>query len=538
MKETVYERYGLSSNPFRDLSSESLENIDIFHVTQAVDEELTRMKEEIIYKENKAVVGVLGGLGAGKTERMLLAANEASSQGLFYIMANMTFETQWVIEGVLDSIINNKKIGLFSRLFSSPKWLKEVYKLKKVSKTGYDPERAGRVIAEALNSNAPSFLFINDFHHLSHALDSQRFLHVLHVLVDHIRHGVMIMIVSDLKFFQGLMKNHPSLNERINRKIIVPPLSDDEANLIIAKRLLEKRIVDDIEPLYPFTDDGIRLLNTEVKGNPRHLLKLADVVIEYAARKRAIMIDESIVHEIVTLGKNKQLHVEFDDKEPVIQSIPQGNPMYTPSIQPASPKKRLSLLKRSKQKNSGKQQPIEYGKPFNYTSSNATTSSSSPSLQQYDKSNEPVFPPITNDINSFDHYDDQVESYSPSDESIQESFDDDSAECIQVDSSYSLSKSSAKKNNPDTKKKGSHSSKSKKPKNSAKKPSKSVSKATSNKTSVKSEVKTLVKPAKKTESSFVKIKCPECSKIFAMEIDESTKTLTCPYCKFVGDVSD
>jgi ribosomal protein S27E len=533
MKQSVYERYGLSSNPFRDLSSESLENIDIFHVTQGVDEELTRMKEEIRYKENKAVVAILGGLGAGKTERMLLAANEASSQGLFYIMANMTFETQWVIEGVLESIINNKKIGLFSRLFSSPKWLKEVYKLKKVSKIGYDPERAGRVIADALNANAPSFFFINDFHHLSHASDSQRFLHVLHVLVDHIRPGVMIMIVSDFNFFNGLMRNHPSLNERINRKIVVPPLSDDEANLIIAKRLLEKRIVDDIEPLYPFTDDGISLLNAEVKGNPRHLLKLADVVVEYAARKRAIMVDESLVHEIITLGKNKQLNVEFDEKEPVIQSIPQGNPLYIPSVKTASPKKRLSLLRRSKQKNSGHQQPIEYNKPFNYSSSNSISSSSDSSSSPYAGNNEAVFPD-SNNPTPFDQYDDQVESFSSS----EDSFDTEEKKCIQVDSSYSVSKPSAKKNNSENKKKASTSAPKKKTKKEGIKPSKPVSKVNASDLSAKSELKTLVKPVKKTEESFVKIKCPECYKIFAMEIDDSTKTLTCPYCKFVGDVSE
>lgn len=524
MKQSVYERYGLSSNPFRDLSSESLENIDIFHVTQGVDEELTRMKEEIRYKENKAVVAILGGLGAGKTERMLLAANEASSQGEFHIMANMTFETQWVIEGVLESIINNKKIGLFSRLFSSPKWLKEVYKLKKVSKTGYDPERAGRVIAEALNANTPSFFFINDFHHLSHAMDSQRFLHVLHVLVDHIRHGVMIMIVSDFNFFNGLMRNHPSLNERINRRIVVPPLSDDEANLIIAKRLLEKRIVDDIEPLYPFTDDGIRLLNAEVKGNPRHLLKHADIVVEYAARKRAIMIDESLVQEIITLGKNKQLNVEFDEKDPVIQSIPQGNPLYNPVVKTTSQKKRLSLLKRSKQKNSSQQQPIMYNKPLNY---NPSAVSSSP----YTTDTQAAFP--DNPLNAFEQYD-EVESYSAS----EDSFDNEESKCVQVDPSYSVSKPIVEKKNL-TSKKTSGSSVAKKTKTSTKKPLTSGSKGKSSDVPAqsKSEIKTLVKPVKKSEDSFVKIKCPECFKIFAMEIDDSTKTLTCPYCKFVGDVS-
>lgn len=169
MKDKVYERYGLSSNPFRDLSSESLENIDIFHIHQDVDDELSRMKEEVSYLENKAFVCVLSGLGMGKTERLLLTANEAKENNLFYILRNMTFETQWVIGGILDIILNQEKVGFYSKFISKPKWYKDVVKVKKASKISYDPELAGRVIAQALNENAPSFLLINDFHHISHA---------------------------------------------------------------------------------------------------------------------------------------------------------------------------------------------------------------------------------------------------------------------------------------------------------------------------------------------------------------------------------
>ena len=153
MQQSIYERYGLSGNPFRDLSSESLENVDIFHVVQAVDEELTRMKDEVIYKENRVVVGILGGLGAGKTERLLLAANEAKQQGFFAILRNMTFETQWVVEGILDSIVKQTKLSFFKKLFSAPYWYKSINKMKKISKVTYDPELAGRIIAQALNQN-------------------------------------------------------------------------------------------------------------------------------------------------------------------------------------------------------------------------------------------------------------------------------------------------------------------------------------------------------------------------------------------------
>jgi len=110
-EKTGYERFGLRSNPFRDLSSESLENVDIFHVVQELDENLNRIKEEIFYKENKAFIAILGGLGAGKTERLLLAANEGRKQNAFVVFQSMSMETRWAIEGILESITKETHLG-------------------------------------------------------------------------------------------------------------------------------------------------------------------------------------------------------------------------------------------------------------------------------------------------------------------------------------------------------------------------------------------------------------------------------------------
>ncbi|MBN1280529.1 MAG: hypothetical protein JXA00_02660 [Candidatus Thermoplasmatota archaeon] len=352
MQKTGYERYGLSSNPFRDLSSESLENVDIFHVVQRVDEDLARMREEVFYKENKAVVAVLGGLGAGKTERLLLVANEAKRNNAFYVFQNMTFETRWVVEGILHLLLLQSHLGFFTRLFSAPKWYKSVKKKLKKAEKQYDPDKAGRIIADALNNNAPSFLLINDFHHLARVEDAERFLHTLHVMIDHIDQGVMIMISSDQQYFESLMEQHKSLHERINRKIQIPPLSDEEAQLMIAKRLLEKRLVDDVDPLYPFTPEGVAFLNLDVAGNPRHLLKLADVVIDYAAKKRSIMIDEVVVGEVLSMVKEQKITIPEDAVAPELVCVPIQKITTTASSEPSSntQKTTMSHKKTSSQK--------------------------------------------------------------------------------------------------------------------------------------------------------------------------------------------
>ena len=71
LEKSGYERYGLTGNPFRDLTSDSIEDVEIFHVKQQIDGELNELIEEVEAKENKAVVMLLADLGAGKTERLI-----------------------------------------------------------------------------------------------------------------------------------------------------------------------------------------------------------------------------------------------------------------------------------------------------------------------------------------------------------------------------------------------------------------------------------------------------------------------------------
>jgi phage FluMu protein Com len=315
MIKTGYDRYGLSGNPFRDLSSESLENVDIFHVVQEIDHELKIIKDEIFEKENKAVLAILGGYGVGKTERLLLVKNEAKNNGFYSVFKNMSNETRWTVASVMDEMISNanKKLGFFKRIFNSPKWYKNILKIRKQVKTNYDPEKIGHVIVEALNENAPSCLLLNDLHNLSQPADLDNFVQVLHVIADNSDPGVLTMLCSDIDFFEKLMKRHLSMNERINRKFVVPPLSNNEANLMIAKRMLDKRLVDNIEPLYPFTEEAVAVMNDEAEGNARKLLKVASVVIDNASQRKIMTIDGFTTHEILKVSENQKLNVDFEE---------------------------------------------------------------------------------------------------------------------------------------------------------------------------------------------------------------------------------
>jgi hypothetical protein len=314
LEKTGFERYGLSGNPFRDLSSENLEDVEIFHVPQFIDKDIIEIREETLSKENKAVIALMGMLGAGKTERLLLLKNEAARRGAFCVMGGVTTETQWMVKNILESMLDKKNTG-GSKSLKSGKWIKAVKKASKIiSKDGadYDPEKIGHVIADALNANTPAFLLINDLHRLPEKEDMEQFLQILYVVTNEIVPGVMVVLSGDEKYFKGVLYSNATLNERINRKLVIPPLSVHEATLMIAKRLLAKRLVDDMDALYPFTADSIGELNGMAKGNPRALLKYADFLLENAVKARAVQIDEDLVKVMVEQNETVNLINDSD----------------------------------------------------------------------------------------------------------------------------------------------------------------------------------------------------------------------------------
>jgi hypothetical protein len=267
------------------------------------------IREEALNKENKAVIALMGVLGAGKTERLLLLKNEAARRGAFCVMGGVTTETQWMVKNILESMLDKKNTG-GNKGLKSGKWIKAVKKASKIiSKDGadYDPEKIGHVIADALNANTPAFLLINDLHRLPEKEDMDQFLQILYVVTNEIVPGVMVVLSGDEKYFKGVLYSNATLNERINRKLVIPPLSIHEATLMIAKRLLAKRLVDDMDALYPFTADSIGALNGIAKGNPRALLKYADFLLENAVRARAVQIDEDLVKVMVEQNETVNL---------------------------------------------------------------------------------------------------------------------------------------------------------------------------------------------------------------------------------------
>jgi hypothetical protein len=300
-----YDRYGLTSNPFRELASESLDDVEVYHVNMDVDRSLATIKEEVFDKENRALVALVGLHGAGKTERLLVAQSDAKERKAFCVYFDVTTKMTWVTKGIAQAVDKSAKLGGFQRIFSSPKWLRDVIALEKIKDTNYDPVKAGQALAEALNANAPALLLLNDLHNLSASAELNVFSKMLQELSDTIKPGVLVMFGAFPSFMLQLATDQPPLSSRINRTLLLPRISADEAALLVAKKLLAKRLVEGLDPLYPFNQEAVMRLNQIAVGNPRRLLEMCDVALEYAVAHRAYRIDVEIVRSAIL---ERQVH--------------------------------------------------------------------------------------------------------------------------------------------------------------------------------------------------------------------------------------
>ena len=298
MPAITYERYGLTGNPFRDLASESLENVTIFHVNQDTDQALHGIKDEVFDKENRAVVVIIGDLGAGKTERLRVATAEAKEQNAFCVYFDITEKTPGALRGLAQEFRKAAQEAGLIKTFGGPGWLRSVQALEKLKDEKYDSAQAGQVLARALNESAPAFLLLNDVHNLIDSKEVDAFVKVLEELADGIKPGVLMMFTCYTSYLAWLTVNHPAFAQRINRKLLLRRFDDDEAGLLLAKKLLAKRVVEDLDPTYPFDTEAVSAINAAAGGNPRRILELADLAIEYALNRRAYRVDADMVRTV------------------------------------------------------------------------------------------------------------------------------------------------------------------------------------------------------------------------------------------------
>lgn len=296
MQRPGYERFALMSNPFHDLASESLEQAEVFHVTQEADEAFERMKQEVLEKSRKAFAMVVGPLGSGKTQRLRVTVGQAEAVEAYAHYLNLGEAPPDPVAAIAEGLQQAVAERRLARGFSPPKWSKDLQALAKGKEL--NPETAGRTLAEALNALSPSYLLLNDLDALPPAVEA-RILQTLLALASHLHDGTMVAIACQEPHFAQLNQRAGPLMSRVNRVLELRGLTDLEAEVLLAKRMAGRRLVDDIDPVYPFNQAGVAELNRAAAGSPRRLLQLADLVLDAAVKERAFQIGPELVQAVL-----------------------------------------------------------------------------------------------------------------------------------------------------------------------------------------------------------------------------------------------
>jgi len=280
MRKSPYHRYALMNNPFK---FNVRRDIGLFHVKQETDYEIEDLFYEIIERNRKALLQIIGENGAGKTERLLLLAERAVEEDIryWYIDAKEK-DTFSVIVEILDALSKSGR-----KLFIiKPGWLKELKEVKKniVNEKKIDIERLSNAISGALNERSPCFLLLDE-------PANDELLLLLKKVFDKTDGGLLIAVATEKEL------------DLIPEKIELKGFDGREAELFVAKRLLSERTISEkLDPLYPFTADAVHYVNELVNGNPKKLLKKMANILDAGVARRIGLIDKDFVIRVISRG--------------------------------------------------------------------------------------------------------------------------------------------------------------------------------------------------------------------------------------------
>ncbi len=115
--------------------------------------------------------------------------------------------------------------------------------------------------------------------------------------------------------YEEYAKIFPAFFMRLHYEFKLRPMSIDEAYELVKKRLNRVRIRDTDDPLYPFTEEAVKLIHELGKGNPRQILRLLHYVLSEAAKHKFDPIDDYVVTTILEEPKSLEEYLTRIPKE-------------------------------------------------------------------------------------------------------------------------------------------------------------------------------------------------------------------------------
>ncbi len=304
----AYKIYGLSKNPFEQLASEGIQDVEAIHVYQEVDMRLQMIVSEVIGNRSSIALSISGPLGMGKTQRLKAIYNAIERHGgkavyvkvdtndilkltrdIFYALKPPKSRTNIFLENL------SRKLGFINRL---EKMLTSTREYK------------SRDIAELLVKQFSRYrycaLLLDELENMQSAGEHEKilFFEMLRHFISTMSPGCVVVFASIPEAYEDYRRIFPAFFMRLHYEFKLRPMSTEETFELVRKRLGAVRERESESPLYPFTEEAIRLIHDLAKGNPRQILRYLHYVLTEAAKRSFDPIDDLVVTTILEEPKS------------------------------------------------------------------------------------------------------------------------------------------------------------------------------------------------------------------------------------------
>jgi len=185
-----------------------------------------------------------------------------------------------------------------------------------------DPkEYKSRDIAELLVEQMGRYpycaLLLDELENMASAGEREKilFFEMLRHFISTMPRGCVVAFASVPEAYEEYRKIFPAFFMRLHYEFKLRPMSLEETFELVKKRLNKFRVGDTDDPLYPFTEDAIRLIHQLGKGNPRQILRLLHYVLSEGAKHKFDPIDDYVVTTILEEPKSLEEYLTRIPKE-------------------------------------------------------------------------------------------------------------------------------------------------------------------------------------------------------------------------------
>ncbi|WP_297092896.1 ATPase [Thermococcus sp.] len=314
-----YEVYGLSRNPFEQLASEGITDVESIHVYQEVDMRLQMIISEVIGNKSSIALSIVGPLGMGKTQRLKTIAKAIEenrgkaiyvkvdtndilklTRDIFYALKPPRSRTNIFLENL------SRKLGFIDRL---EKMLS--------NRDEYKSRDIAELLTEQMGKYPYCALLLDELENMQTASEREKiqFFEMLRHFISNMPQGCIVAFACVPEAYEEYSKIFPAFFMRLHYEFKLRPMSIDEAYELVKKRLNRVRIRDTDDPLYPFTEEAVKLIHELGKGNPRQILRLLHYVLSEAAKHKFDPIDDYVVTTILEEPKSLEEYLTRIPKE-------------------------------------------------------------------------------------------------------------------------------------------------------------------------------------------------------------------------------